>query len=150
MNTARPVFMMCDEYQEYVTSNDGEFMGLSRESKCCSIVSFQSYSSVKNKIGSEDAFNVLIQNIANKIWMRTDDTVTVKKAQELTGKHEIEKFSHSIGENANDTRRSHLLGQFVSERSSLTESVSVSKNEDYILYANLLTKELHENMACCF
>lgn len=150
LNTVRPVFMMCDEYQEYVTSNDGEFMGLSRESKCGTIVSSQSFSSIKEKITSDDSFNVLIQNIANKIWLRTDDSLTVKKAQELTGKHEVKKVSHSIGENSSDTRRSHVLGKFVSDRSSLTESVNVSKNEDFVLTSNLMSKELHENMACCF
>lgn len=48
--TISPVAFICDEYQEYVTANDADFFSESREAKCISIVSTQSYTSILNAV----------------------------------------------------------------------------------------------------
>ena len=114
INQIRPLFFICDEYQEFVTKNDGAFYGLSRESKCCAIVSSQSYTSLLQTLGIKEAFDTLIQNLINKIWLRTDDELTVQKAQFLTGKEEKEKFSKNFSESSNAMRLDKTFGDFKS------------------------------------
>jgi len=92
LSKARPVFFFCDEYQEFVTANDARFYALSRESKCASIVSTQSYSSILQTLGTREHFDTLQQNLVNKIWLRTDDRLTIDTAQFLTGKEENERL----------------------------------------------------------
>ena len=58
-----------------VTKTDGDFFSLSREAKCINIVSTQSYSSLKNTLKDDASVKVIIQNLVNKIWFRTDDII---------------------------------------------------------------------------
>ena len=132
LNKSRPVFFMCDEYQEFVTSNDADFYGLSRESKCCSIVSSQSYTSILKTLGNKEAFDTLQQNLINKIWLRTDDKLTIETAQFLTGKEEKEKYSKNISESMNDTKKSKIFGKLVSDKASFSESLNVSTQRDFV------------------
>jgi len=92
IDKTRPIFFFCDEYQEFATANDARFFALSRESKCCSIVSSQSYASILQTLGSRELFDTLQQNLVNKIWLRTDDRLTIDTAQFLTGKVENERL----------------------------------------------------------
>ena len=72
---------ICDEYDKYCTKNDADFFSVSREAKCINIVSTQSYSSLKNTLRDEATVKVILQNLINKIWFRTDDIYTIEEAQ---------------------------------------------------------------------
>ena len=72
-NKTKPSVFICDEYSEYITKTDADFFSLSREAKCINIVCTQSYSSLKNTLKDETSVKVIIQNLINKIWFRTDD-----------------------------------------------------------------------------
>jgi hypothetical protein len=50
----RPVFLFCDEAQETVSSYDGEFLGLARDSKCCVIYLTQSLPTYYSKMGGDN------------------------------------------------------------------------------------------------
>ena len=143
LNRERPVFFICDEYQEFVTANDGRFYGLSRESRCCSIVSSQSYTSILQTLGNKEAFDVLQQNLINKLWLRTDDKLTIDTAQLLTGKEEKERYGKNISENMADAKRSAISGKLVSnKRSSFSESVSVSTQKEFVFDERIFTQVL--------
>ena len=43
---------------------------------------------------------MIIQNLINKLWFRSDDIFTIEDIQKQIGKEDKEKFSHSISENA--------------------------------------------------
>lgn len=150
LNSERPVFFICDEYQEFVTANDADFYGLSRESNCCSIVSSQSYSSILKTLGNKEAFDVLQQNLINKIWLRTDDKLTIDTAQMLTGKEEKEKYSKNISESINDAKKSKIFGRLASDKASLSESLNVSTQRDFVFAENVFTQTLTKFKAVHF
>lgn len=150
LNKTRPVFFICDEYQEFVTANDARFYGLSRESKCCSIVSSQSYTSILQTLGNKEAFDTLQQNLINKIWLRTDDKLTIDTAQFLTGKEEKEKYSKNISESMSDTKKSKIFGKLVADKSSISESINVSTQRDFVFEEKVFTQTLELFKAICF
>lgn len=140
----------CDEFQEYVTSNDCEFFAQSREAKCINIVSTQSYSSIFHTLKDQTATRVIIQNLVNKIWFRTDDIFTIEEAQKQLGKEDKVKISRSISENAKKTDFNYILNTFKSSDSNLSESVSTYIQHDFIYDFNTFSQELKTFHAICF
>ena len=96
MENERSIAFISDEYHEYCTISDANFFAQSRESKCINIVATQSYSSLLNTINNESAVKVIIQNLVNKLWFRTDDIFTIESAQKQIGKEDKEKISKGI------------------------------------------------------
>ncbi len=143
----RPVCFICDEYHEYVTSTDSDFFAQSREAKCINIVATQSYSSLLHMLNNEYTVKVIIQNLINKLWFRSDDIYTIESAQKLIGKEEKEKRSTTIAENARETNYSYFLHGFHSQNSNLSESINTYYQTDYIFDVNTFTQNL-ETFSC--
>ncbi len=141
---------ICDEYDKYVTKSDGEFFSLSREAKCINIVSTQSYSSLKATLKEEAQVKVIIQNLINKIWFRTDDIFTIEEAQKQLGKEEKEKTSKSISESARQTRFNYITNTLNSEGSNISETFSSYLQNDYIFETNFFTQNLETFSALTF
>lgn len=76
-----PVAFISDEYSEYVSATDANFFSQSRESKCINVVSTQSYTSLLNALNNKYSVEVIIQNLVNKLWFRSDDIFTIEDAQ---------------------------------------------------------------------
>lgn len=138
----RTVAFISDEYHEYITENDSDFFAQSREAKCINIVATQSYSSLLKNLKSETELKVIIQNLINKIWFRTDDIYTIEEAQKQIGKTEKEKISRSISENAKETKYSYISKAFKSVDSNLSESINKTFEKDYIFDINYFTQKL--------
>lgn len=149
-NTERTVCFISDEYQEYITETDADFFAQSREAKCINIVATQSYTSLLKTLKNEAALKVIVQNLINKIWFRTDDIYTIEEAQKQIGKEEKQKISKSISENAKETKYSYISKAFKSKDSSLSESVSTSYEKDYIYDVHFFTQELQTFYAVVF
>ncbi len=145
-----PLAFLCDEYHEYATENDADFYAQSREAKCISVVSTQSYTSLMKNIKDKSAVQVIIQNLVNKIWFRTDDNFTIEEAQKQLGKEDKTKYSRSISENAKETKYSYLLKTFKSNNSNLSESISTQVFHDFIYDFNAFSRELKTFQAICF
>ena len=141
---------ICDEYAEYVTKTDSDFFALSREAKCINIVSTQSYSSLKNTLKDETSVKVICQNLINKIWFRTDDIFTIEEAQKQLGKEEKEKVSKNISESAKQTKYNYLTQSLVNKDSSISESVNIYTQNDYMYDTNFFTQELETFNSLCF
>ena len=99
-NYIRPVAFISDEYHEYITDTDSNFFAQSREAKCINIVATQSYTSILNALNNQYTSKVIIQNLINKFWFRTDDTFTIEDAQKQLGKEEKLKTSKSSSESS--------------------------------------------------
>lgn len=149
-NTIYPSIFICDEYDKYCTKTDADFFSVSREAKCINIISTQSYSSLKNTLNDESSAKVIIQNLINKIWFRTDDIFTIEEAQKQLGKEDKQKISKSLSENAKETNFSYIANCFNSEDSSLSESFNVYTQYDYIYDTNYFTQKLETFTALCF
>ncbi len=137
-----PTVFMCDEYHEYVTISDADFFAQSRESKCINIVSTQSYSSILNTIQNEASVKVIIQNLVNKLWLRTDDMYTIESAQKQIGKEDKTKISKNISENASETSYNYFTNSLNSKKSNLSETISTQIQTDFVYDTNFFTQDL--------
>lgn len=146
-NNFRSVAFICDEFHEYCSSSDADFFAQSREAKCINIVATQSYSSLLNAINNQYCVNVIIQNLINKFWFRTDDINTISDIQKQIGKEDKVKISKSISENAKETHYSYFSNSLNSKDSNLSESINESIQNDYIYDTNFFTQEL-ETFSC--
>ena len=133
---------MCDEYQEYVTCSDADFFAQSREAKCINIISTQSYSSLLNTLQNEASVKVIIQNLINKLWLRTDDLFTIESAQKQVGREDKVKISKNISENALETNFNYFTNSLNSKKSNVSESISTQIHTDYIFDTNFFTQDL--------
>jgi hypothetical protein len=129
--TARPVFFMCDEYQNLISANkdglsDLDFWDKARESRCIGIVSFQGLSSVYAALGDRDLALAILQNFRQRIYFRSEDTHTLDQLGQLFGRVEIERESRSEGQSSVQGRTSH------------SESSSRSQAEKSLIDAQLV------------
>ena len=96
--TDKPVFFMCDEYQEIISANadglsDLSFWDKSREAKCMGIVSWQGISSIYASIGDRDVADAILQNFRQRIILRTEDENTLHKIGAVAGSVPVERVS---------------------------------------------------------
>ena len=141
------ICFISDEYHEYCVDTDADFFAQSREAKCINIVATQSYTSLLNALNNQYATQVIIQNLVNKLWFRTDDMFTIENAQKQIGKEDKEKISKSISENARETNYSYIINSFYSNDSNISESLNTYLQNDYIYDTKFFTQEL-ENFSC--
>lgn len=141
-NSSKTSAFICDEYDKFASKTDGEFFSLSREAKCINILSTQSYSSLKTTLKDEASVKVIIQNLINKIWFRTDDSFTIEEAQKQLGKEDKEKISKSISESAKETNFSYITNTLNSQASNISESYSTYVQNDYIYESKFFTQNL--------
>ncbi len=139
-----------DEFHEYVTTTDADFFAQCREAKCINIVATQSYSSIKNTLKDENSTKVILQNLINKIWFRTDDIFTIEEAQKQIGKEEKEKISTTISENAKETKLNFFTNNLMSKNSSLSESYNKYTQNDYIYDTNFFSQSLETFQSLAF
>ncbi len=149
-NSSRSVAFISDEYHEYCTSSDSEFYAQSREAKCINIVATQSYTSLLNSINNKYAVEVIIQNLVNKIWFRTDDIFTIENIQKQIRKKDKEKIFKSISENAKKTDYSYISNSLNSLDSSISESINTQITYDFVYDTNFFTQNLETFSALCF
>ncbi len=149
-NICKTSVFICDEYDKFASKTDAEFFSLSREAKCINIVSTQSYTSLKSTLRDESFVKVIIQNLINKIWFRTDDIFTIEEAQKQLGKEEKEKFSKSISESAKETKFSYITNTLNSENSNISETYSTYMQNDFIFESNFFTQNLETFTALTF
>ena len=137
----RSVCFISDEYHEYVTDTDADFFAQSREAKCINIVATQSYTSLLNSINNQYTVKVIIQNLINKLWFRTDDTFTIEDAQKQLGKEEKQKISKSISESSKTPKFSSLSNIFSNDK-NFSESVNSYTQLDFMFDSNFFTQSL--------
>lgn len=137
-----PTVFMCDEYHEYVTLSDSDFFAQSREAKCINIVATQSYTSLLNTLKDESSVKVIVQNLVNKLWLRTDDIFTIESAQKQIGKEDKIKYSKNISENAGETNYNYFTNSLESKKSNISESISTQVHTDFVYDTNFFTQNL--------
>ncbi len=133
---------ICDEFQEYVTDTDSDFFAQSREAKCINIIATQSYTSILNALKDEANAKVIIQNLINKLWFRTDDIFTIEEAQKQIGKEEKEKISSTISENAKETNYSFIINKLISRDTNISESYNKYTQTDFVYDTKFFSQEL--------
>ena len=107
----------------------------------------QSYSSILNTLQNEAAVKVIVQNLVNKLWLRTDDVYTIESAQKQIGREDKTKISKNISENASETNYNFFTNSLASRKSNLSETISTHIQTDYIYDINFFTQNL-ETFSC--
>lgn len=141
-NNFRSVCFISDEYSEYCTETDCNFFSQSREAKCINIVATQSYTSLLNTLHDQSAVYVIIQNLINKLWFRSDDIFTIENAQKQIGKEDKEKISRGISENAKETVYSYFTNSLNSKDSNISETITTTLQTDFVYDTNFFTRHL--------
>ena len=149
-NSYRPVAFISDEYSEYVTTTDSNFFSQSREAKCINIISTQSYTSLLNSLNNKYSVEVIVQNLVNKFWFRSDDIYTLESAQKQSGKIEKIKNSHTYSESARETNYNFFMDSLNSKNSNISESINTYSQLDYIYDTNFFTQSLETFSSLCF
>ena len=104
LDRERPVFFVCDEYQDIISANkaglsDLNFWDKSRSARCIGIISAQSISSFRSAIGDRTLADTVLQNFRQKVFFRTEDLETVNYMNQLSGRVEVQRVSqsHNVG-----------------------------------------------------
>ena len=142
-NNIRPTAFISDEYQEYVTTSDANFYAQSREAKCINIIATQSYTSILNTLNNQNASKVIIQNLINKFWFRTDDIYTIEDIQKQVGKEEKSRISKTVSENSRENSYNLITHNFTAYNSSLSESINEYSQLDFSYDYNYFTQKLN-------
>ena len=145
--SCRNIAFISDEFHEYITSTDADFFALSREAKCINIIATQSYTSFINALDNESSAKVIIQNITNKLWFRTDDSFTIEDIQKQIGKEDKQKISKSISENSKESHYNYFTKKFNSVNSNLSETFNTYTQTDFVFDSNFFTQSL-ETFSC--
>src|SRR5260370_22110095 len=125
----RPVFFLCDEYQNFATvgednpTGDEKFFSLSRQAKCIPIVATQSISSLRSTLPGE-SYRTLLQTFRTKAVLALSDSFSTKIASELCGQEEKPFISYTITESGQNSGVSILTGKTTSEK----DWISASRN----------------------
>ena len=138
----RKSVFISDEYHEYVTEMDSSFFAECREARCINILATQSYTSLLNSIHDINSTKVILQNLINKLWYRTDDIFTIEEAQKQIGKIEHQKESFTISENAKQTNYNMLTNTLISQDSNISESYNRYMQKDFAYDTNYFSQDL--------
>ena len=105
---------------------------------------------MKNTLKDDTAVKVIIQNLINKIWFRTDDIFTIEEVQKQFGKEEQEKISRTISESAKETNFNYFTNSLTSLNSNISESYNSYYQKDFIYDTNFFTRNLETFTALTF
>lgn len=131
-NTERHVLFVCDEYQVFATSYDAWFFSESRQAKVVPLVATQTYSSVVEAMGGNEALaRVLTASFRNKILMGQEDQRTAHEQAEFIGKVDKIKVNRSLSESGSQSSFSLLSGSLLSDQSAVSESTSYTVTREF-------------------
>ena len=127
-NQDRPVFFMCDEYQELISANkdglsDLNFWDKSRSTKTLGILSAQSISSFYAALGDHDLAHAILQNFRQKLCFRTEDQATLTMMDRLAGQATVQR--KTTGQTTGDSKRKFT--EPTSKHHSTTQSITESR-----------------------
>lgn len=102
-NQTRPVFFLCDEYQDAVSAagggvlSDRNFWDKSRAANCIGIVSTQTVQGWIAAIGDKDTALTLLGNFRQKLCLQVEDPATENYLKNIAGKSEVERETYNSG-----------------------------------------------------
>ena len=150
ISCTKPTFFIADEFQEFCNADDAHFLSLSREAKCINIISTQSYSSLKNTLKDQNAVNVIIQNLVNKIWFRNDDNYTISEVVKQLGKVNVTKENRTISESGQESRKNMLGSGFRNKKSSISKALNYVVVKENVYDENFFSRGLKTFEALTF
>ena len=91
VQTTRSLLFYVDEYQEFVTAKDSEYLAISRSARNIPVVATQGVTSYKKALNGNDVETQnLQQGLTTVVFLKTNDKETAQYGEDLVG--EIEEF----------------------------------------------------------
>jgi hypothetical protein len=134
LNVVRPLALICDEVHFMMTRTWGEWLSVARQSNTAGVFATQSYQSLIEKM-DEKIVASIIQNVNNKIWLRSEDKGTIEDVVRTAGKFEKEKQTRSVNETALKGGLDLTGGTIKAKKSNVALNTSITTEErDRIRY----------------
>jgi hypothetical protein len=139
----RPLFLYCDEAQNFLTQSDPDFQATARSAKIATIYITQNYSSYLIAMGGQSAkpfVSNLLGNLRTKIFHQNDDHDTNEWAMKTLSKVYREKtsegFSDSAGSGSKSLNKQQVLEFDITERQflELQSPMSSSKYSQFLFF----------------
>ncbi|HJW24581.1 MAG TPA: hypothetical protein VJ576_06755 [Rhodocyclaceae bacterium] len=130
----RYMALIIDEYQDYASPGDADYLALCRESKSITCFLTQGHASIVQRVG-EERTKVMLQSLRNRLIL----TQTLPDfAADLLGQNDIQEIDRSITESVQDAAL-HATGRFAGQ-SSVAESYSVKHVRKHSIPPEALVK----------
>lgn len=129
---ARYMLLCVDEYQDFCSPGDSDYLALCRESKSMTFFLTQGHASIVQRVGPERT-NVILQSMRNRLILQQAEA---DESSKLIGQDETEETSRNISENTRDAALG-AGGKFVGQ-STVSESITISRKAKDIVPAALL------------
>lgn len=149
-NRLRPLIFINDEYHFMASRTDSKFFSVCREANCINVVATQSFTSLVDSLGDKAVVETILQNLVNKIWLRSDDHHTIEAAQRATGKEIKFRRSESLTESGKNSNYSWMFGRSVAKNSNLSKSVNYQAVEEHTYPYDLFRQGLRVMQGVAF
>ena len=97
VQTTRSLLFYVDEYQEFVTPKDSEYLAISRSARNIPVVATQGVTSYKKALNANEVeTNNLQQGLTTVVFLKTNDKETAQYGEDLVGEMEEYKERENI------------------------------------------------------
>ena len=139
-----------NEYVNSLLSNDLRLRSVKVKGEISALKLQQGSGHLYFTLKDETAVRVILQNLINKLWFRTDDIFTIEEVQKQLGREDKKYLSKSISENAKETKFSYITHSLNSQNSSITESINTYTQKDFVYDTNFFTQNLETFSSLAF
>jgi hypothetical protein len=102
----RPVFLWCDESQNFVSSYDREFQAVARSARACTVYLTQNISNYYSALKNRDETHALLGNFQTKIFHSNGDYTTNQYAADVIAQKETFTIGFNTGSSEGDKQDS--------------------------------------------
>lgn len=131
-NADRYMALLIDEYQDFASTGDADYLALCRESKSITTFLTQGYASVVQRVGEERS-KVILQSLRNRLVLSQS---VPEFAADLLGQSEQLEVDRNVQENIQDASL-NSTGRFAGQ-SSVAESISTRRNRKHVVPPEIL------------
>jgi hypothetical protein len=132
-NADRYMALLIDEYQDYASPGDSDYLALCRESRSITVFLTQGHASIVQRIG-EERTKVILQSMRNRLVLNQS---VPDFAADLLGQQEVDEVDRSIQEQMQDAAL-QATGRFAGQ-SSVSESLSVRRQRKHVVPPEVLS-----------
>jgi hypothetical protein len=135
VDAERYMILAIDEYQQFASQSDADYVALCRQSRSISVFLTQGHVSLVDRVGKETT-DKLEHSLRNKLILSQPNAAD---AAALFGKAERERTARSINENIEEAALG-ATGKF-SGKSTVAQSLNISSSEE-----NAVSEEILRNL----
>jgi hypothetical protein len=127
ITSERAMVLCIDEYQQFASLSDCEYVAVCRQSKSLTVFATQGPASIEERLGKDDA-RVLTQSLRNKFIFNCEEADTIA---ELIGQEEVRDINRTVNESQQDAAMT-LSGRMAGH-SSVSETLSEQRRREFIV-----------------